>query len=513
MVSTGTASHIFKLVSTIPGQKAKVYAHLQDTANTLYTYYRQYEDSWRASGDPDERIDKLKLTASAYGKHMNYEGGGYIQFGSAETSSGGRGDSLKYLQLSETAFWRKSGELRTGLLQSVPDVEDSIIIDESTANGVGGDFHSGWQAAMDPANKDGWLGIFCAWHEHPEYVRPLSIPKEQFANTLKEEERILCEVHKVSFEQLQWRRSTISIKCEGSLEKFKQEYPSTPEEAFLATGRTVFDMGAVIKQTPIREVPAGELYEDNQGMANRRSKTFSFVRSADNRGGLRVWKQPSPGHRYAIGADTAQGIDVNSRLGNPDPDYSFATVWDCNSGQLQASLRDRLTPFEFAAYLSDLGEWFNNAFICIESTGLGISTCEKIMEFNYPLESLYLRRSNPNEINSAPNLQEVGFHTNAATKPHLITGIQHWLRNGLIHIYDPIIIAELMTYVHSGAGKMGARPGCHDDGVISLGLGIVAIQSVLNRDAIKLQPRSIAPPKEAASSSHYLPPKSFRRRR
>ena len=44
-----------------------------------------------------------------------------------------------------------------------------------------------------------------------------------------------------------WRRYTIRNDCNNDLQFFKQEYPSTPTEAFLTTGMKVFD-GELISQ-------------------------------------------------------------------------------------------------------------------------------------------------------------------------------------------------------------------------------------------------------------------------
>ena len=51
----------------------------------------------------------------------------------------------------------------------------------------------------------------------------------------------------VSYEQLKWRRWCINNNCNGDVEQFHQEYPSTPEEAFIASGRPRFNIG-VLKQ-------------------------------------------------------------------------------------------------------------------------------------------------------------------------------------------------------------------------------------------------------------------------
>ena len=43
-----------------------------------------------------------------------------------------------------------------------------------------------------------------------------------------------------------WRRHRIATRYGGDIELFHQEMPSTPEEAFLVSGRPVFDRGAML---------------------------------------------------------------------------------------------------------------------------------------------------------------------------------------------------------------------------------------------------------------------------
>ena len=156
---------------------------------------------------------------------------------------------------------------------------------------------------------------------------------------------------------------------------------------------------------------------------------------------------------------------------------------DVASGEQVASIRDRMTPGEFAAYICDVGQWYNWATVAIESTGIGLSTIEQVISLGYRVERLYCMKRNPNEFGRPPLLQEIGWSTSSSTKPLLISRIQEALRHFNVHIRDSIIVQELMTYVHLGANKTGARPGCHDDGVIALALAIVALESALMVEA------------------------------
>ena len=62
------------------------------------------------------------------------------------------------------------------------------------------------------------------------------------------EERELRRLYGLAPEQLAWRRWCIANNCGGDAEYFRQEYPLAPHEAFLATGRCVFDKTALAAQ-------------------------------------------------------------------------------------------------------------------------------------------------------------------------------------------------------------------------------------------------------------------------
>jgi hypothetical protein len=57
-------------------------------------------------------------------------------------------------------------------------------------------------------------------------------------------------------EQLHWRRWVIRNNFAGDLDRFHQEFPSTPLEAFMTTGRHVFNVGYVRRmQNRVKALP------------------------------------------------------------------------------------------------------------------------------------------------------------------------------------------------------------------------------------------------------------------
>jgi hypothetical protein len=122
------------------------------------------------------------------------------------------------------------------LYQSIPNADDTEVYEESTANGFN-IFKDHWDAAV--AGESEFEPFFAAWFETPEYRMPVP---DGFERTLEEEDLLATYGHLglVDDEQLEWRRKKIAAN--GRM-KFMQEYPCCPDEAFIASGRPVFNPG------------------------------------------------------------------------------------------------------------------------------------------------------------------------------------------------------------------------------------------------------------------------------
>lgn len=128
---------------------------------------------------------------------------------------------------SEVAYWSSAEEHLAGIMQTVPRMDDTEIIFESTANGIGNVFHSVWQ--QGEVGAGGWQSIFVPWFWQPEYVAD-NIP-------ISAEDYEYGELYGLTTRQLQWRRLKISEMADEKL--FCKEYPSTPSEAFSVSDDSV----------------------------------------------------------------------------------------------------------------------------------------------------------------------------------------------------------------------------------------------------------------------------------
>ena len=465
--SVGCAMEIWAECAFLPGQHGACVADIFRTAKNLHSYYSQFQEAYEKRG-PYMGVRQLQPQRGQVGKLISWDKDSYVAFLSADSPTSGRSYSLRHLHLSEYAFYGDAATLMTGLMQSVPDDPGTTIIVESTANGIGGPFHELWMRANDPKQCGDWVPLFFAWFEHPEYVRPLDLPALAFQRTLDEEETTLHQRHRCTFEQLNWRRWTITNKCENSVDRFHQEYPSTPEEAFLVSGRPVFE-GKPLARMPIDRNPLlGRLVDTDDFPAKR------IVFETADAGELSVFRRPERGRSYAIGVDTSRGIDRGAGVaGKSDPDYCVANVLDIDTGEQVANIRGRFSPAHWADQVAALGKWYNTAYLVPEANENGLAVIERLLT-KYPVAAIYRRKPMPDERGQV-NLSELGWWTDTRTRPQLVNTLGNAIREQAVIIRKANTLQECLTFVYKPTGKPEGQSGCHDDEVIALALSVIGM--------------------------------------
>lgn len=466
-MSVGCCWHIWRRTGFLPGQQAMIFGDLYKSAKNLFNYCQQFDQSYK----PFLGLAKLRRLKPIKDKALKWAGGSWIEFQSAESTTTGRSYSIRHLLLDEFAYYGDAEELMGGVLQSVPDDPDTTVIINSTANGEGGAFYQLWMRSLE--GRTGYAPVFFGWHEEGKYAMPLSVDPHHFERSLTDEEHQERQKYKLSPEQLNWRRWAIESKCYGSLSKFRQEYPGCAEEAFQGTGRKVFDMGAVAKQTA-RATAGGVLDRVRVGTTTR----VQFVpRTGPGEANeLQVWQRPQVGHHYVIGADVAQGIDPASKSGrNSDPDWSVAQVLDRETGEQVAMYRARVTPHTFGDQLAALGEYYNWAVLVPEANNQGVAVIETLLKVYQPY--LIYKRDRLASDRRSTRLEDLGWSTTAVSKPQLISALDRAILERSITIHDLTTLMEIRTFVYHPDGKQAATDGMHDDTVIALALAVIGLRT------------------------------------
>jgi len=472
MISAGVAAEFFHEIPFTAGQGGLVVAHSLKAAKQIWNYHRDFHRLYK----PFRGLVELPQAHRKPGMRgaIEYENGSTIDIETARNLDAGRAFNIRYLQLSEYAYYPNARKIGGGLINSVPEDVDTMIVKESTANGVGNPFHQDCLSAMDSTSGTEWLFVFFAWFEHPEYVKEFAAPEDRarFQSTLTQDEGDLRVKHSLTLEQLQWRRWAIKDKCEGSIEMFHQEYPSTAEEAFLYSGRPRFQHKQLAKMPIIADAPCGGLVEDT---GPRRSLVFE----PQEKGPLVVYKRPAPNRLYVAGADVCEGIDVgDGTIGGSDPDWSILNVADKDTGEQVAKLRGRFEPDLFAEYSAALLRWYNWAFIVPEANGAGIAYIEGLLRYGIPPALIYHRHPQPDEqfsSRAATSLQLLGWKQNAVTRVQMISALDRRIRELSYIMHDPNTISEHFTFVVRSGGRAEHQDNCHDDEVFASGLTVIGL--------------------------------------
>lgn len=430
-LSTLVGGWLYYHISQHKAQKGLVVTHHADSTRALFDMTKRYFDN----------------TPEILKPHSKYSSRKELQFDILDSSyvvatAGGegiaRGETFTQAHLSELAFWPNSTskENLNAILQAIPDAKETAVFIESTANGVSGPFYEMWKGAVDGTN--GFIPVFLPWFIQNEYR--VAVP-DNFTRTPDEED--LVKKFSVDNEQLMFRRRKVA---QNGIELFQQEYPSTSDEAFLTSGRPVFNTQAL--QERIEKTPDIKQRLALEGEA--------FVEHA--RGELITYRTHDPGETYYIGADVSMGV----RGG----DWSVAQVLDSKKRQV-GLYRAQVHPDYFAEVLQALGYFYNTAKLIVESNNHGILTCTRLgKDYAYPnfyTEVIYDKLSDKETI-------KLGFHTNVKTKPLIIDQLRAALRESEIELNDKVTIREHMTYIVNENGAMEAESGCHDDCVMSLAL-------------------------------------------
>ena len=185
---------------------------------------------------------------------------------------------------------------------------------------------------------------------------------------VRTEEYLLQKEFNLTLEQLNWRKYTIANKCRGSVDIFKQEYPSTPQEAFIASGRPRFDLNTIKQYELARKEPL------KIGYLNRNKKSIKPVFEDNPKGYVKIYEMPKPNCNYTIGADVAEGLITG--------DYSVGIVLDDNC-DVVCKWRGHIDPDLFGKELVSLGYFYNEAYIGVEVNNHGLTTLRSIADEEY----------------------------------------------------------------------------------------------------------------------------------
>lgn len=470
-VSTYVDGKIFHKIATRKNISGQIVSHDEASVNHLFNIIRLFYDKLPEAIRPMRRYSNRREIVfenpDEEGRRDKPGLRSRISVAMAKNLKAGRSKTLQYVHLSEAALYPDLKTLLSGILQAVPDNPETVVIIETTANGIGDEYHKLYEEAKEGKNQ--FIPIFIPWFLDRTYRKEFfsEEEKQEFIKSLSEEELKAKENYNLDYEQLKWRR--IKQKALGDL--FFQEYPENDVDCFLSSGRPVFPseplkaLYALTAKTPPKW--RGDLKEDEDG-------TIRFISSP--RGNLKLWRLPSKGIAPVIGADVAEGLEHG--------DYSCAQIIDSQTKEQIAEWHGHTDPDLFGDELYKLGWYFNEAPISVEVNNHGLTT---LMTLKKRYNRLYTRRV-PSPSDPRNEIESLGWRTDSRTKDLMENYLLKMLREGSVRIFSRELVEELLSYINKPDGSTGANQSCYDDRAIALMIALQAgRQSVVSQEKKELR--------------------------
>ncbi|MDE5850712.1 MAG: terminase [Muribaculaceae bacterium] len=424
-----------------------------------------------------------------------------IKAGSAERPDACRGGDYALVHLTEVGLWKKTqGKRPEDIMRAATSgvllYPETMIVMESTANGVGTFFHREYLAAKRGASL--YRLVFVAWHEIEKYSKPVAdrramaewIVKNRNSSfsedSRKATGRYIWELWEAgaTLDAINWYVSS-RAGCESS-DEMASEYPSNDLEAFVNSGANVFNRtkALALKETCMPPRFSGEL----DGLADYGERALEGISfEPDPNGRLKVWDMPAVKGGIPTGMHDRYltVVDVGGR--SMKADWSVIAVFDRirmlrgGGPSIAAQWRGHCDMDQLAWLAARIARWYGESLLVIESNTLETRDPDRYVDGDqsafiltqlrdcYP--NLYARRQSPEDIIEG-RPRKYGFHTNVSTKPMVISNLVRVVREGLYIERDERCIDEYLTYERRPNGSYGALAGKHDDMLMTRAIGL-----------------------------------------
>lgn len=323
------------------------------------------------------------------------------------------------LHITEIAFRDDAEGMMTGTLPSIP--KNAPITIETTANGVGWYFYELWK--KNEWSDSAFHTIFIPRYTDDEYTSQDYRPTPSEFNYLHTHKRV-DNGALLSQGQINWYME----KYEELGRMVTQEYPSTPVEAFLASWDCVFNT-TILRNLPVLQFTEDPVYKD-----------------------LRIYKSTTD--RCLIGVDTSEG--------GKSGDNAVISVRDKDL-KLLAGYYAKIPPDALCEVIDHIRKRYKQGVVGIERNNTGLVTLTKAKDYER-----YNRIYQEKTVDELTQRATSKFwrHTNAKTRPILISEYEEAIRTGRITEVDERCKSEMYTFIYNEKHRPEAQVGCHDDFII-----------------------------------------------
>ncbi|MDR3141271.1 MAG: hypothetical protein LBU37_06065, partial [Tannerellaceae bacterium] len=431
------------------------------------------------------------------------ERGCTITIGTAIEPDSVRSQDVKMAHFTEEAYYPNTEAnnpalLETSIIAAIPPDPDTLIVCESTPNGLDY-FYEQYELAK--AGETSYDAIFVEWWLIDIYSVPFNgtyynrYGKEiegtigDFIKTLNEYEiNLFNNYPECTLENINWRR--VKRADMPSEAKMMQDFPSNDIEAFQESGLPAFraeDVEALRKDCRI-PVAVGEIAGDclpalSKLDPKRRKEILQNIRFEEDKGAiedmnsdqkrkalvernkLKIWEYPDTSirvsERYIVIFDPQKGLSESA-------DWGVITVidryWMMYKGvpEVVAEWRGRIDKDIAIWVAAQVARYYNDALLVIESNTYDsdIKTDESELIFDTLAEhysNLYSRTPTDKIREGLP--LKYGFHTNKSTKTMIIANYVALLREKGYKERSNDALNEARVYEQKKNGSYGAKEG------------------------------------------------------
>lgn len=420
-----------------PAKVANTLADTRDRAGTIFDNvvklaWERIPDGLKPAANRDN-VNALDFTASIGSKYI---------------ISASKSEPVDILHTSEAPYFPDEGKI-TEAEQMVR--RNGIKIMESTAFGMGNLFEKRFTEAWT-AQKAGKrhhrTALFYPWYTDPTNTTRV-YPGMELLNKAFIEVMAARIKETAGYELSDEQKFFYDQKMIDLGDEVFQFYPTEPEEAFLHSGRPVFDL-VVLK----------ELEKKHARRPIRMEQDFE------------IYEEPDEEKTYGIGVDTAEGLEHG--------DNSSITVVCKETGQEVAQCTGKIDEEELAEKLGIAARMFDKSSMRMRHLAIIERNNHGHAVIAYAKKDTSIRlwqRETQDQILDKTSAI-IGWDTNERSKAIAISTLRKDLGEGYCIPRSYETYSELQTFVKGERGKMGGMPGKHDDRVISLALANLACREI-----------------------------------
>lgn len=190
---------------------------------------------------------------------------------------------------------------------------------------------------------------------------------------------------------------------------------------------------------------AGDYVFDRERIKRDMTRCFDPIKTI---GGMKIWIDYIPDHKYGIGADTAEGT------GN---DANASAICDFNRypNAIVATFEDnKMKPNVFGIELMKEGNYYGEALVCPELNNTGWAVVAKLQDI---YENIYQREDKTKIKNQQSN--EYGLRKHIGNRYMYISAFATAYTNGEVEVFDLALLKEMYNYTKDDLNRMNAEEG------------------------------------------------------